>query len=126
VTTNAHTTESPSERRKRRALDRARRVGYLLDEAFEVPVLGYRIGLDPLIGLVPVAGDAVAALLSMYVVFEGARAGASFPLLFLMTLLVVVDFVVGSLPLVGDLFDAVWKANAWNARLLERHVAVDG
>ncbi|WP_246982529.1 DUF4112 domain-containing protein [Halorientalis marina] len=126
MTTNAHTTESPSERRKRRALDRARRVGYLLDEAFEVPVLGYRIGLDPLIGLVPVAGDAVAALLSMYVVFEGARAGASFPLLFLMTLLVVVDFVVGSLPLVGDLFDAVWKANAWNARLLERHVAVDG
>jgi hypothetical protein len=126
VTTNAHTTESPSERRKRRALDRARRVGFLLDEAFEVPVLGYRIGLDPLIGLVPVAGDAVAALLSMYVVFEGARAGASFPLLFLMTLLVVVDFVVGSLPLVGDLFDAVWKANAWNARLLERHVAVDG
>ena len=126
MTTNAHTTESPSERRKRRALDRARRVGFLLDEAFEVPVLGYRIGLDPLIGLVPVAGDAVTALLSMYVVFEGARAGASFPLLFLMTLLVVVDFVVGSLPLVGDLFDAVWKANAWNARLLERHVAVDG
>jgi hypothetical protein len=126
VTTNAHTTEPPSDRRKRRALDRARRVGFLLDEAFEVPVLGYRIGLDPLIGLVPVAGDAVAALLSMYVVFEGARAGASFPLLFLMTLLVVVDFLVGSLPLVGDLFDAVWKANAWNARLLERHVAVDG
>ena len=91
-----------------------------------MPVLGYRIGLDPLLGLVPVAGDAVAALLSLYVVFEGARAGASVPLLFLMTLLVVVDFVVGSLPLVGDLFDAVWKANAWNVRLLERSVAVAG
>jgi len=108
---------------RRAALDRARRVGHLLDEAVEVPVLGYRIGLDPLVGLLPVAGDAVAALLSLYVVFEGVRAGAPPWLTAVMLALVAVDVAVGSVPVVGDLFDAVWKANAWNVRLLERFVA---
>jgi len=123
VITRDHALVAATDHGQQRALDRARRVGYLLDESIEIPIVGYRIGLDSVVGLVPIVGDAVAALLSFYVVFECARAGAPFWLVFVMTLLVCVDVVIGAIPIVGDLFDAVWKANAWNVRLLEWHVA---
>jgi hypothetical protein len=123
VSAHDHALTATTERRRRRAHARARRVGHLLDESIRLPVAGYRIGLDSLLGLVPVGGDVAAALLSLYVVFECARAGAPPWLVFVMTTLVAVDVVIGAIPIVGDLFDAVWKANAWNVRLLERFVA---
>jgi hypothetical protein len=97
-------------------------VSRLLDSAIRIPVIDYRIGLDPILGLVPVVGDSVSALLSLYVVAEAALAGASLRLLAVMVSLLLVDLVVGSIPVVGTLFDAVWKSNVWNARLLERHL----
>lgn len=105
------------------ALDRAKRVSTLLDDAIELPVVNYRIGIDPIVGILPVAGDSLMALLSLYIVFEGIRAGASARLVALMLSLVAVDAIVGSIPVLGSVFDAVWKANTWNVRLLERHVA---
>jgi hypothetical protein len=113
------------DREREAALDRARRTGRLLDEAFALPVVNYRIGLDSIIGLIPVVGDALAAAMALYLVFEGFRAGAPLWLVFVMLLLVAIDFLVGSIPLAGDIFDALWKANAWNVTLLERHVADD-
>ena len=104
------------------AADRARRVGDLLDSAFEIPVVGYRVGIDPLVGILPVAGDGVMGLCSLYVVFEGFRAGTPVWLVLVMLLLVGLDVAVGSIPVVGPVFDAVLKVNQWNVRLLERSV----
>lgn len=110
-------------------LARARRLADLLDSSFRLPVVGYRVGLDGLVGLVPVVGEWVTALASLYLVYLGYRAGAPASTLVRMTLNVVVDFFVGSVPIVGDALDVVWKANERNVALLERHVeaaATDG
>lgn len=104
-------------------LDRVHRVGDLLDEAFRVPGTDYRVGLDPVLGILPVAGDSVATVISLYIVVEAARAGVSRSTLALMTGLVAVDAVIGSIPVLGTIFDAVWKANKWNVSLLERELS---
>ncbi|ELZ79188.1 hypothetical protein C454_12873 [Haloferax gibbonsii ATCC 33959] len=100
-------------------LARLRTVSFYLDEAFEIPGTNYRIGLDPILGLVPGVGDATAAALSAYILVEAAMLGVPRATLARMLGNVVLDATVGSLPVVGDVFDAAWKANARNVRLLE-------
>lgn len=107
------------------ALRRARAVGRLLDEAVRVPGTDFRVGIDPILGILPGAGDAVAAGLSLYPIVEAYRLDAPGGTLAKMVALVAVDAVVGSIPIVGPLFDAVWKANVWNVRALERHLRAD-
>ena len=104
------------------ALERARALADLLDEAVRVPGTEFRIGLDPILGILPVAGDLAMAVLSLYPVVEAYRLDAPRRTLAWMLTLVGVDAVIGSIPVVGDLFDAFWKANEWNVRALERHV----
>jgi hypothetical protein len=113
--------ESPSEPHANRetALERVRSLSRLLDNAVRVPGTDYRIGLDPLVGLLPVVGDVPTTAASAYVVLEAARLGVPRETLARMALNLAVDAVFGSIPLVGDLFDAVWKANARNVALLE-------
>ena len=105
-------------------VERIEWLGELLDEAVPVPGTDYRVGLDPILGIVPVGGDAVAMLISLYIVGEAARMGVSKSKLALMISLVAVDAVVGSIPVLGTLFDAVWKANKWNIGLLKRELDV--
>ncbi|ELZ65141.1 DUF4112 domain-containing protein [Haloferax sp. Atlit-10N] len=100
-------------------LARLRTVSFYLDEAFEIPGTNYRIGLDPILGLVPGVGDATASALSAYILVEAAMLGVPRATLARMLGNVVLDATVGSLPVVGDVFDAAWKANARNVRLLE-------
>jgi hypothetical protein len=95
----------------------------LLDSAFRVPGTDFRVGVDPILGLLPVVGDAPAAALSAYIVVEAAALGAPRATVARMLLNLGVDAVVGSLPLVGDAFDAVWKANDRNVRLLDARLA---
>ena len=99
-----------------------RRLAHALDELFTVPGTDYRIGLDPLIGLVPGVGDVPTSVASAYIVAQAAALGVPRATLARMLLVVAVDSVVGSLPIVGDLFDAVWKANSRNLALLESRV----
>lgn len=99
-------------------LDRVEAVSYLLDESIPIPGTDFRVGLDPILGIVPVAGDAISAAISLYIILEAALAGVSPSKLLLMIGLVGVDAVVGSIPIVGTVFDAVWRANEWNARLM--------
>lgn len=101
---------------------RVNRMGRLLDEAIRVPGTNVKIGLDPILGIVPGVGDGVATLFSLYIVLEAVRAGVSRSMLLRMLANIGVDAVVGSIPVVGPVFDAFWKANKWNARLLESHV----
>ena len=104
------------------ALGRVRGVARLLDAAVRIPGTDTRIGLDPLLSIVPIAGDAAGALLSLYPVFEAVRLGVSLRSVAAMLGLVAVDAVVGSVPVVGSVFDALWRANEWNYRLLEREL----
>jgi len=94
-----------------------RAVGHLLDDAVRVPGTNVRVGLDPLLGILPVAGDTVAAALSLYIVVESARLGVSTATMLRMLGNVAVDLVVGSVPILGDLFDAAWRANRRNVEL---------
>ncbi|WP_396613297.1 DUF4112 domain-containing protein [Haloferax sp. S1W] len=100
-------------------MERLRTVSYYLDEAFEIPGTNYRVGLDPFLGLLPGIGDTTGAALSAYILVEAAMLGVPRETLARMFGNVLLDTTVGSLPIVGDVFDAAWKANARNVRLLE-------
>jgi len=109
------------DRRERAGLARVQVVTWLLDDAVRVPFTRRRVGLDALLGLLPLGGDAVGGVLSLYVVLEGYRQGVRRGVLARMLGNVALDIVVGSVPIVGDVFDTVWKANARNRDLLETH-----
>lgn len=95
------------------SVTRVRRLAYWLD--------GGIIGLDPVLGLVPGLGDAVGALLAAWILFEAIRAGAPRATLLRMASNVAIDAFIGAVPVLGDVFDIVWKANLKNVALLERH-----
>ena len=103
-------------------IDRARRVAELLDAAITLPLVG-PIGLDGILGLIPVVGDWLTALPSLYVVYQGYRIGLPAHTVAWMLALVGVDTIVGSVPVVGDLIDIKWKANQRNVARMERHLA---
>lgn len=109
-------------RSERASLERARKMSQLLDEAVEIPGIGYRVGIDPLLGILPVSGDAAGAALSLYVVAESARLGVPPKTLVRMLTNVGIDTVTGSIPVLGTLADAAWKANKRNVALLEDHL----
>jgi hypothetical protein len=99
------------------AVERMRLVANVLDDMVRIPGTDIRVGADPLLGLLPVAGDVVSAGLSLYVVLESARLGVSFPTLLRMLANVALDVAGGSVPYVGTVFDAAWKANKRNIEL---------
>jgi hypothetical protein len=91
----------------------------VLDEAIRIPGTNIRIGLDALLGLLPGGGDVAAGVFSGLIILQAARAGAPTPVLGRMLGNVLIDVVVGSIPLLGDVFDVAWRANSRNVRLLE-------
>ncbi|MBE9129833.1 MULTISPECIES: DUF4112 domain-containing protein [unclassified Coleofasciculus] len=104
---------------KTSVLKRVRRLSYLLDNSIPIPGTSYRIGIDPLLGLVPGAGDFVGMALSAYIVLEATRLGLPRATLVKMVSNILFETVFGSVPVVGDVLDATWKANARNLALLE-------
>ena len=100
------------------------RLSWLMDDLFRIPVLGWRFGLDAIIGLVPALGDTTTTLASFYILASGVRYRVPKITLLRMGLNIAIDYVVGSLPLVGDLFDAWWKSNRMNVELLKRRATV--
>jgi hypothetical protein len=108
---------------ERRRLERAERLAFLLDNAIRIPGTSFRIGLDPLLGLLPGLGDALGALASAWIVVEAARFGAPRPVLVRMLYNIGIDSLIGAVPGAGDLFDFVWKSDAKNVALLRRHLA---
>ena len=99
---------------------RIRSIATLMDQSIVLPS-GFRIGLDPLFGLLPGIGDAVSALISCYLVYESARLGLPKRVLLRMLGNIGLDTLVGSFPVLGDFFDAFWKSNMRNLRLLDEH-----
>ncbi|MDJ1168098.1 DUF4112 domain-containing protein [Roseofilum sp. BLCC_M154] len=107
---------------QRYRLQRLRRLSQLLDNALGIPGLNYRIGLDPIIGLIPGGGDVVSAILSAYIVLEATRFGLPKETLGRMVINILIDTLTGIVPILGDIFDLTWKANAMNMQLLEDHL----
>jgi len=100
-------------------LQRLDRVSWILDRA--IPIGRYRIGIDPIIGLLPGIGDWIGTLLSVYVLYEGARLGAPVSLLLRMTGNIFIETVLGAIPVLGDFFDFAWQANTRNLTLIRRY-----
>lgn len=100
------------------AVRRMHQVVRLLDDGLRLPVVGIRVGADPLLGLVPVVGDVLPALFGLYVVAEAWRLGASRSTLLRMLVNLALDAVVGSVPVVGDLFDIGYRAHRRNLDLV--------
>jgi hypothetical protein len=89
-----------------------------LDGLFRVPGTEWRFGLDALIGLIPNYGDMATSLVSFYILIAGVRYGVPKITLLRMAINVAVDYLVGVIPVIGDAFDFVWKANKWNVELI--------
>ena len=104
-------------------LARLRWLARLMDAQFGLPGTRFRFGADALIGLAPGVGDALTGLLSLYIVWEARNLGAPPPLLARMLGNVAIDVAGGAVPVLGDLFDATFKANLRNVALLEDWLA---
>lgn len=105
------------------AIERMRTVATVLDESIRVPGTSYRVGLDPLLGIAPVSGDVVSGAIGLYIIAESARLGVTYTTILEMLANVALDVAVGSIPLAGGIFDAVWKANKRNVELALRDLA---
>jgi hypothetical protein len=99
-----------------------RKLEILLDEMFRVPETNFRFGLDGIIGLVPGLGDVLAGLLSLIIPLAAWIRGVPYIALVRMAANLGIGVLVGTIPLFGDIFDVVWKANRRNYRLLCRHL----
>ena len=108
-----------------RRLARVRRLARLMDGAFRLPGSKFRFGLNSLIGLPPVAGDALLGAISLYIVYEGYRLGVSRAEIAKMLANVAVETAVGTIPIAGDLFDVAFKANLRNLAIIDRHVSMN-
>lgn len=102
-------------------LDRLDRLADRLDTRFSL--FGIRFGWDSLLGLIPGIGDVATTVPGVYIISEAARMGASRRVLARMGLNTATDFVIGGIPVIGDLFDIGFKANRRNIALLRRDMA---
>jgi len=101
---------------------RVERMERLLERAFVVPGMRREVGLDAIVGLVPVAGDVVSALLGLYIVWEARNLGMSKFKLARMIGNVAFDTAVGAVPVAGDVFDFLFRSNSRNLKMILRHL----
>ncbi|MGH2474554.1 MAG: DUF4112 domain-containing protein [Candidatus Limnocylindrales bacterium] len=97
------------------------RVTHALDELVALPGTSIRVGLDPIVGLIPVVGDAVAAGVGIWVIAEAARFGIPRVALARMVVNLLIDLGIGAIPLIGDVYDVTFRSNARNLDLFRRH-----
>jgi hypothetical protein len=103
-------------------LNRIRRLSRLMDTAIGIPGTKFRIGIDPIVGLIPGAGDAIATAFSAYIIFLATRLGIPAKDFRKMLFNVGLEAVVGTVPLFGDLFDAYFKSNIRNLKILDEYL----
>ncbi|BAZ16437.1 hypothetical protein NIES4071_83140 [Calothrix sp. NIES-4071] len=103
-------------------LQSLRKLSDLWDRSLGVPGTSFKVGLESLVGLLPVGGDFIGILMSVYIVFQAIQFKLPKTVLAKMIFNIVIDGAVGSIPILGDIFDTTWKANTKNVNLLEAHV----
>ena len=104
-----------------RSLDQ---LSHLMDGLFRVPGTGWRVGLDAIVGLIPGVGDFATTAVSLYILAAGVRYRVPKVTLLRMAANIGVDYLLGAVPVVGDLFDAAWKSNQMNVELLKQRASV--
>lgn len=104
-------------------LSRLRKLAELLDSSWRIPGTPWRIGLDPILGLIPGLGDSAGLLLGAYIIWEAKNLGASRETLTRMTANLAIDGLLGVVPVLGDVFDAAFKSNVRNVQLLEQELS---
>ena len=105
-------------------LNRIRKLSRLMDTAIGIPGTKFRIGIDPIIGLVPGAGDIISTGFSAYIIYLATRFGLPSKDLRKMIFNIGLEAAVGTVPLVGDMFDAYYKSNIRNLAILEQHLQI--
>jgi uncharacterized protein DUF4112 len=120
------THQPPYPSNARQSIVRLEALARLMDGAFVVPGTSIRFGLDGIIGLIPVAGDVIAGLVSTYLIWEARQLGAPRWLIARMLANAFLDTAIGSIPVVGDAFDVLFRANMKNMALLRRHLEKKG
>ena len=113
MTTNLNRTD-----KQRSRLDQMNNLAWLLDNSIRIPIINYRIGLDAIIGLIPGLGDMAGLLISSVIVIQAIRLGAPSATLLQMVLNITIEALIGLVPMLGDIFDATFKSNIRNMRLL--------
>jgi hypothetical protein len=101
-------------------------LAFYLDDLFRIPGIGWRFGLDAIIGLVPNVGDTLTSLASFYILFAGVRYGVPKITLLRMAFNIAIDYLIGSIPVIGDAFDFVWKSNKMNMNLIRARATGKG
>ncbi len=105
------------------SLEDIERLAHWMDSLIQIPGLKFRFGLDSLIGLFPGVGDTVTSLVSIYILRAAQQHGVSRLMMCRMAGNIAIDYVIGSVPFLGDAFDFVWKSNEKNIALLREHIA---
>lgn len=108
-----------------KSLNRIRRLSRLMDTAFGIPGTKFKIGLDPIIGLIPGAGDAITTAISAYILIQAARFRLPGKIFRQMVFNILLEAAVGTVPVLGDIFDAAYKSNIRNLALLEAHLQAE-
>ena len=106
-------------------LSRLKRLSEKLDDSITIPGTERKIGIDPIIGLIPVGGDLIGGVISLYIMRSGIKMGVPRETIIRMFANVTLEFVIGCIPILGDLFDAMWKSNQRNVKLIENSVMAD-
>lgn len=104
-------------------LNKIRKIAKLLDTSIGIPGTKIRFGLEPILGLIPGGGDLITALISAYSIYLATSFGLEKAEIFKMVKNVAIDTALGSVPIVGDIFDAYFKSNIRNLEILENHIA---
>jgi len=106
------------------SIRRLRRFSYLLDDVIRIPGTPFRFGIDPLLDVLPIGGDFLGTALSVYIVVEASRLGVPRATLVQMVSNILLDTVIGTVPVLGTVVDATWKANRKNLKLLEEQLNI--
>lgn len=123
---NTATVERYSNSEIEAAVARVEAVAHFMDDLFVIPGTNMRVGLDAMIGIVPVVGDLISQAISSYIIWEARRLGVSRLTMSRMIANSAIDTVVGIVPFVGDAFDVAFRANRKNLALLKRHLEKHG
>jgi hypothetical protein len=104
--------------------DSLERLSWVMDDLIKIPGLNWRFGLDALVGLIPGFGDTATSLVSFYILVSAVRYRVPKITLLRMGVNIAIDYLVGSVPVVGDVFDAWWKSNQMNVALVSERATV--
>jgi Domain of unknown function (DUF4112) len=113
---------TPSNRPTETQLAQLRQLSHLWDQAIGIPGTKWRVGLESIIGLLPIGGDWIGLVMSSYILFHAVKFDLPRSVMLRMVFNIAIDAIVGAVPILGDLFDTTWKANTKNVNLLEAHL----